>query len=115
LFPQLAERRKHTGNQLSGGEQQMLAIGRALMLCPKLLILDEATEGLAPIITREIWAIVARIRATGIATVLVDKNHAAVTAVAQRNVILVKGRVAFMGSSAELRAQPELLTRHLGV
>jgi branched-chain amino acid transport system ATP-binding protein len=114
-FPRLAERLDHRGTQLSGGEQQMLTIGRALMTNPDLLILDEATEGLAPIITREIWAIVARIRATGIATVLVDKNHAAVTAVAQRSVILVKGRVAFMGSSAELRAQPELLTRHLGV
>jgi branched-chain amino acid transport system ATP-binding protein len=114
-FPRLAERLGHGGGQLSGGEQQMLTIGRALMTNPDLLVLDEATEGLAPLIAREIWAIVRTIRESGIAAVIVDKNHAAVTAVADRAVVLVKGRVVFAGMSAELRAQPEFLRRHLGV
>jgi branched-chain amino acid transport system ATP-binding protein len=114
-FPRLAERLDHGGWKLSGGEQQMLTIGRALMTNPDLLILDEATEGLAPQIAKEIWRIIGEIRAHGIATVIVDKNHAAVTAIADRNVILVKGRVVFEGDSATLRAQPELLHRHLGV
>ncbi len=114
-FPRLAERLDHGGWKLSGGEQQMLTIGRALMTNPDLLILDEATEGLAPQIAKEIWRIIGEIRAHGIATMIVDKNHAAVTAIADRNVILVKGRVVFEGDSAALRAQPELLHRHLGV
>lgn len=114
-FPRLAERLDHGGAQLSGGEQQMLTIGRALMTNPALLILDEATEGLAPIISREIWAILRAIRATGIAAVIVDKNHAAVTAVADRAVILVKGRVVFADTAAALRARPDVLQRHLGV
>jgi branched-chain amino acid transport system ATP-binding protein len=114
-FPRLAERLDHGGAQLSGGEQQMLTIGRALMTNPALLILDEATEGLAPIISREIWAILRTIRATGIAAVIVDKNHAAVTAVADRAVILVKGRVVFADTAAALRARPDVLQRHLGV
>jgi branched-chain amino acid transport system ATP-binding protein len=114
-FPRLAERLGHGGWQLSGGEQQMLTIGRALLTNPDLLLLDEATEGLAPAIAREIWRIVREIRANGIATVIVDKNHAAVTAVADRVVILVKGRVVFEGESAALRARPEILQRHLGV
>ncbi len=114
-FPRLGERLAHGGAQLSGGEQQMLTIGRALMTNPDLLILDEATEGLAPKIAADIWNIVRRIRDTGIATVLVDKNHAAVTAVSDRNVILVKGEVVFYGSSAALHADPALLHRHLGV
>jgi len=114
-FPRLAARLFHGGQQLSGGEQQMLAIGRALMTNPKLLILDEATEGLAPLIAREIWRIIKAIRQTGIATIIVDKNFAAVSAVTERNVILVKGRVVFAGSSAELRAQPELLQQYLGI
>ena len=114
-FPRLGERLAHGGAQLSGGEQQMLTIGRALMTNPDLLILDEATEGLAPKIAADIWNIVRRIRDTGIATVLVDKNHAAVTAVSDRNVILVKGEVVFNGSSAALHADPALLHRHLGV
>ena len=115
LFPQLQERRRHFGNQLSGGEQQMLAIGRALMTNPRLLILDEATEGLAPKIAREIWDIVRRVRESGIATVIVDKNFAAVSAIADRSVVLVKGEVVFEGQSAELKAQPELRSRYLGV
>ncbi|MGA8050907.1 MAG: ABC transporter ATP-binding protein [Burkholderiales bacterium] len=114
-FPRLAERLGHGGAQLSGGEQQMLTIGRALMTNPELLILDEATEGLAPKIAREIWDIVRRVRESGIATVLVDKNFAAVSAITDRSVILVKGEVVFEGSSAGLRAQPELHRRYLGV
>jgi branched-chain amino acid transport system ATP-binding protein len=114
-FPRLSERLEHGGAQLSGGEQQMLTIGRALMTNPDLLILDEATEGLAPLIAKEIWAIVRRIKEAGIATVIVDKNFAAVSAIADRTVILVKGAVAYEGTSAELRAQPELHLKYLGV
>jgi len=114
-FPRLAERLDFGGARLSGGEQQMLTIGRALMTNPELLILDEATEGLAPLIAREIWAILRAIRASGMAAVIVDKNHAAVTAIADRALILVKGRAVFEGASAELKARPELLQRHLGV
>jgi len=114
-FPRLAERLGNGGWQLSGGEQQMLTIGRALMTNPDLLILDEATEGLAPQIAKEIWRIIGEIRANGIATLIVDKNYAAVTAIASRNVILVKGRVVFDGDAKTLLAQPELLQQHLGV
>jgi branched-chain amino acid transport system ATP-binding protein len=114
-FPRLAERLAHGGAQLSGGEQQMLTIGRALMTNPDLLILDEATEGLAPKISREIWAIVGQIKRAGIAAVIVDKNFAAVSAVADRVMILVKGATVYEGASAELRAQPELHQRYLGV
>jgi branched-chain amino acid transport system ATP-binding protein len=114
-FPRLAERLDYNGAQLSGGEQQMLTIGRALLTNPDLLILDEATEGLAPQIAREIWNILGDIRAHGIATLLVDKNYRSVTAIADRNVILVKGRVVFEGDSNTLLAQPETLHRHLGV
>jgi len=115
LFPRLAERLTNRGDQLSGGEQQMLAIGRALLTNPRLLILDEATEGLAPIIRDEIWKTVALIRSTGMATLVVDKTAAAVTAIADRIVILVKGEVVFEGTPAELKANPELMHRHLGV
>jgi branched-chain amino acid transport system ATP-binding protein len=114
-FPRLAERIGHGGAQLSGGEQQMLTIGRALMINPDLLILDEATEGLAPMVAREIWQIVRRVCASGIATVIVDKNFSAVSAIAGRSVILVKGEVVFDGPSAELKAKPELHQRYLGV
>ena len=114
-FPRLAERLEHGGAQLSGGEQQMLTIGRALMTNPELLILDEATEGLAPLISREIWTVLRAIRATGIAAIIVDKNHAAVCAVADRAVILVKGRVVFADTAAMLRERPEVLQCHLGV
>jgi branched-chain amino acid transport system ATP-binding protein len=114
-FPRLGERITNGGSQLSGGEQQMLTIGRALMTNPDLLILDEATEGLAPLIAKEIWFIIRQIRATGIATIVIDKNHAAVTSISDRNVIIVKGKVAHEATSAELRAQPELLHKHLGV
>jgi len=114
-FPRLAERLDHGGSQLSGGEQQMLAISRALMTNPDLLVLDEATEGLAPVIAHEIWAIVRHLKDECVATVIVDKNFAAVSAVTDRAVILVKGSAVFSGSTADLRAQPELHVRHLGV
>jgi branched-chain amino acid transport system ATP-binding protein len=114
-FPRLAERLDHGGTQLSGGEQQMLTIARALMTNPDLLMLDEATEGLAPLIAREIWSILGRVRASGIAAVVVDKNVAKLAAIADRIVVLVKGRVAFAGTAAALKAQPELMHRHLGV
>ena len=114
-FPRLQERLGHGGQQLSGGEQQMLTIGRALMTNPDVLILDEATEGLAPLIAREIWRICDVIRQSGISSIIVDKNWKHVTQVTDRNVILVKGEVVFEGTSAELIAQPELLTQHLGV
>jgi branched-chain amino acid transport system ATP-binding protein len=114
-FPRLKERLGHGGQQLSGGEQQMLTIGRALMTNPDVLILDEATEGLAPLIAREIWRICGLIRETGISSVIVDKNWKHVTQITDRNVILVKGQVVFEGSSNQLRAQPALLEQHLGV
>ena len=114
-FPRLQERLRHGGQQLSGGEQQMLTIGRALMTNPDVLILDEATEGLAPLVAREIWRICGVIRASGISSVIVDKAWRAMTQVTDRNVILVKGEVVYEGSSAELRARPELLDQYLGV
>jgi branched-chain amino acid transport system ATP-binding protein len=114
-FPILADRMKLGGAQLSGGEQQMLTIGRALMTNPDLLILDEATEGLAPLISHEIWRIIAEIRASGISTIIVDKNHAAITAIADRNLILVKGRIVFAGSSDQMHSQPDIVHQHLGV
>ena len=114
-FPRLKERLGHGGQQLSGGEQQMLTIGRALMTNPDVLILDEATEGLAPLIAREIWRICGVIRETGISSVIVDKNWKHVTQITDRNLILVKGEVVFEGTSEALVAQPELLTTHLGV
>ena len=114
-FPRLAERLGHLGGQLSGGEQQMLAIGRALMTNPELLILDEATEGLAPLIREEIWRIIRVIKDDGIATVIVDKNVHNLLDLADRHVILVKGRVVFEGNSDTLRADPEILHRHIGL
>lgn len=115
VFPRLAERLGHGGQQLSGGEQQMLTIGRALMTNPLLLILDEATEGLAPLIAQEIWRIIGLIRAAGIATVLVDKNWKAVTGLTDRNLILVKGRVVLEGTGEQMRSQPDRLAEYLGV
>ena len=115
IFPRLKERLDLGGQQLSGGEQQMLTIGRALMTNPEVLILDEATEGLAPLIAREIWRICGLIRESGISSIIVDKNWRHVTQVTDRNVILVKGRVVFSGTSAELIAQPRVLEQHLSV
>ena len=114
-FPRLAERIDHGGNQLSGGEQQMLAIGRALMTNPDLVILDEATEGLAPLVVAEIWRIIGVIRDTGIASLIVDRNYRAVLEHADRGVVLEKGRVVLEGSSRELLADEPRLHGHLGV
>ena len=114
-FPRLGERLGHGGQQLSGGEQQMLSIGRALMTNPDMLLLDEATEGLAPLIALEIWRICALVAKSGISTVIVDKNWQHVTQITQHNVILVKGEVVFQGTSATLLAQPDVLHQHLGV
>jgi branched-chain amino acid transport system ATP-binding protein len=114
-FPRLSERLGHGGQQLSGGEQQMLTIGRALMTNPDVLILDEATEGLAPLIAREIWRICGLIRESGISSIIVDKAWKQVTQITDRNVILVKGEVVFEGSSDELLSRPELLEQYLGV
>jgi branched-chain amino acid transport system ATP-binding protein len=114
-FPRLKERLGHGGQQLSGGEQQMLTIGRALMTNPDVLILDEATEGLAPLIARDIWSICSLIRQSGISSVIVDKNWKHVTQITDRNVILVKGEIVFAGTSEELRARPKLLEQYLGV
>ena len=114
-FPRLKERLGHGGQQLSGGEQQMLTIGRALMTNPDVLILDEATEGLAPLIAREIWRICSVIKESGISSVIVDKNWKHVTKITDRNVILVKGEVVFEGTSKLLQSQPEILAQHLGV
>ena len=115
VFPRLANRLGNRGDQLSGGEQQMLAIARALLSKPRLIILDEDTEGLAPIVRDEIWKTVALIRSTGMATLVVDKTVAAVTAIADRIVILVKGEVVFEDTPARLTADPQLMHRHLGV
>jgi branched-chain amino acid transport system ATP-binding protein len=115
LFPALGERLDNMGNQLSGGEQQMLAVGRALMTNPKLLILDEATEGLAPLIRQEIWRCLARLKALGQAILVIDKNVAALTRIAERHYIIEKGRVVWTGDSAALRADPALQHRYLGV
>jgi branched-chain amino acid transport system ATP-binding protein len=114
-FPRLRERLAHGGQQLSGGEQQMLAIGRALMTNPDIVLLDEATEGLAPLIVREIWHIVAALRATGMATLIVDRNFHAVLAHTDRALVLEKGVVVREGASAALAAEPAALARHLGV
>ncbi len=114
-FPRLGERLDHGGQQLSGGEQQMLTIGRALMTNPDVLILDEATEGLAPLIAREIWRICELIRDSGISSIIVDKNWKHVTQITDRNLILVKGEVVFEGDSERLLADPDLLLKHLGV
>ena len=115
LFPRLGQRLTNRGDQLSGGEQQMLAIGRALVTNPRLLILDEATEGLAPIVRDEIWKTIKLIRATGMATLIVDKTVSAVTEIADRVVVLVKGEIVLDGGPAELTANPDLMRRHLGV
>jgi branched-chain amino acid transport system ATP-binding protein len=115
LFPRLAQRLDHSGAQLSGGEQQMLAIGRALLTNPRLLILDEATEGLAPIVREQIWHTIRLIRDSGIATLVVDKSISDVAALADRIIVLVKGEIAFEGPPAKLQADAALMHRHLGV
>jgi len=115
LFPRLAERAGNMGDTLSGGEQQMLAIARALMTNPKLLILDEATEGLAPLIRQEIWHVLSRLRGVGQAILVIDKDVAALAQIADRHYILEKGSVVWSGSSDRLAGDPELTHRYLGV
>jgi branched-chain amino acid transport system ATP-binding protein len=115
LFPALRERQGHYGNQLSGGEQQMLAIGRALMTNPRLLILDEATEGLAPLIRAEIYRSIQALKAEGLSLLVIDKDVKALTRVADRHYVLEKGRVVWSGSSAELEADSNVQHRYLGV
>lgn len=115
LFPRLAEREGHLGTQLSGGEQQMLAIGRALMTHPRLILFDEATEGLAPLIRLEIWAAINQLKQTGMAIVIVDKNLREVASAAEHMVVIEKGRVAWSGQSAVLCGDAPLQQRFLGV
>jgi branched-chain amino acid transport system ATP-binding protein len=115
IFPRLRERARNLGNQLSGGEQQMLAIGRALVTNPKLLVLDEATEGLAPLVREEIWQCLARLRESGQTILVIDKYVERLLKLADRHVILERGTVVWQGSSAELDAQRDLWTRYLGV
>ena len=113
LFPRLAERRQNLGSQLSGGEQQMLAIGRALMTNPKLLVLDEAAEGLAPLIRAEIWTCLARLKSEGEAIIVIDKNIGALLRLADRHAMIEKGRIVWRGTSAELAANAEITDRYL--
>ena len=115
FFPRLAERQRNMGNQLSGGEQQMLAIGRALMTNPKLLILDEATEGLAPLIRQEIWSCLGRLKREGQAILVIDKSVSALIGLADRHHIVEKGRVVWTGTSDALARDSELQHRYLGV
>jgi branched-chain amino acid transport system ATP-binding protein len=115
LFPRLHQRRGNGGHQLSGGEQQMLTIGRALMTNPDLILIDEATEGLAPLVAQDIWTTLGVIRGEGIATIVVDKDFRSLAKIADRAVLLSKGAVVFDGAPTALTAQPDLLERHLGV
>ncbi len=115
LFPPLAERGRSMGNQLSGGEQQMLAIGRALMTNPRLLILDEATEGLAPLVRAEIWRVLERLKTAHLSILVIDKNVEALTRIADRHYIVERGNVVWAGSSDELKAAPEVQHQYLGV
>ncbi|QSI33261.1 ATP-binding cassette domain-containing protein [Variovorax sp. RKNM96] len=115
MFPRLKERERNLGANLSGGEQQMLAIGRALMTNPRLLILDEATEGLAPLIRGEIWSCLMRLKEAGLSLIVIDKNIAPLLRLADRHFIVAKGRVVWGGTSAQLQAKPELLSEYVGV
>jgi len=115
LFPSLKQREKNLGATLSGGEQQMLAIGRALMTNPKLLILDEATEGLAPLVRMEIWNCLAQLKGLGLTVIAIDKNIVPLLRLADTHHIVEKGKVVWSGSSASLRARPELLHQYVGV
>jgi branched-chain amino acid transport system ATP-binding protein len=115
LFPRLRERERHLGSQLSGGEQQMLAIGRALMTNPQMLILDEATEGLAPLVRAEIWACLAALKRDGMTLMVIDKNIGPLTRLADRHYIVEKGRIAWAGDSAALIGDPDILHRYVGV
>jgi branched-chain amino acid transport system ATP-binding protein len=115
VFPQLRERQSNYGNQLSGGEQQMLAIGRALMTNPKLLILDEATEGLAPLIREEIWNCLSMLKGRGQSVLVIDKNVANLAKIADRHYIIERGRTVWTGTSEQLISEPDLQHRYLGI
>ena len=115
LFPRLNDRLKNMGNQLSGGEQQMLAIGRALMTNPRLLILDEATEGLAPLIKKEIWDCLKGLKSSGQSILVVDKNIKALTDLADRHYIMEKGKIVWIGDSSKLNSNKEIQNRYLGI
>jgi branched-chain amino acid transport system ATP-binding protein len=115
LFPRLSERDGNMGNQLSGGEQQMLAVGRALMTNPRLLILDEATEGLAPLVRAEIWRCLAQLKESGLSILVIDKNVGTLIRVADRHFLIERGRVVWSGASRELAATPDIQHRYLGV
>ncbi|MGG4603193.1 ABC transporter ATP-binding protein [Paenalcaligenes sp. Me131] len=115
FFPRLKERRSNMGNQLSGGEQQMLAIGRALMTNPKLLILDEATEGLAPLVRAEIWRVLGELKQTGLAMIIVDKNLKPLLELANQHVVLEKGHVVWSGNSQALQENRAIVEQYLGV
>ena len=115
IFPRLSDRLKHYGNQISGGEQQMLAVGRALMINPKLLILDEATEGLAPLIRKEIWRGLEILKDKGLSIIIIDKNIEALLALAQRHYIMERGKIVWSGSTEKFRADGQLKSRYLGV
>ncbi len=115
LFPQLKKRLNNMGDQLSGGEQQMLATGRALMLNPRLLILDEATEGLAPLVQKDLWEKLGEIKKTGISLLIIDKNLEAISKIADYHYLIEKGAIVWQGSSDELRSTPDLKARYLGI
>ena len=115
FFPRLKERRQNLGWQLSGGEQQMLAIGRALMTNPKLLVLDEATEGLAPVVREEIWQTLAELKREGLSQIVIDKNVGHLLKLADRHYVIEKGRMVWQGDSAALREQPDIVHQYLGV
>ena len=115
FFPRLAERKKNMGSQLSGGEQQMLAISRALMTNPSLLVLDEATEGLAPVVRAEIWQALAELKRDGLSLLLIDKNIKSLLPLADRHYLIEKGRVVWTGDSQQLSSRPEFVQRYLGV
>ena len=115
IFPRLKERANQFARTLSGGEQQMLAIGRALMTNPRLLILDEATEGLAPVIRAEIWRCIETLKADGQSILVIDKNVGVLQRIADRHVVIERGRSVWQGTSAELKARPEIVTRFVGV
>lgn len=115
FFPRLEERRRNLGSQLSGGEQQMLAIGRALMTNPRLLVLDEATEGLAPLVRLEIWQALTELKKEGLAQIVIDKNISHLLALADRHVVIEKGRVVWHGDSQALQGDPRIVEQYLGV
>jgi branched-chain amino acid transport system ATP-binding protein len=115
MFPRLKERERNLGANLSGGEQQMLAIGRALMTNPRLLILDEATEGLAPLIRADIWNCLSRLKSSGLSLIVIDKNIGKLLRLADRHYVIEKGRIVWSGNSADLRANPDVLHQYVGV